>query len=64
GPPVWGDFIYFRMHGNLKNYKYCYSDGELRELLNIAGSSGYIMFNNSEMYKNALRLKEMLKELE
>ncbi len=64
GPPVWGNFVYFRMHGNLRNYKYCYSDGELRELLNIAGSSGYIMFNNSEMYKNALRLKEMLKELE
>ena len=62
GPPVWGNFTYFRLHGNLKNYVYSYSDEELRNIIKISSPSGYIMFNNSEMYENALRLKKMLAE--
>jgi len=61
GRPVWGDFTYFRMHGNLQNYVYSYSKEELKRILDMTGDSGYIMFNNTDMYKNALELKEMLK---
>jgi len=60
GKPVWGDFIYFRLHGNLRTYQYSYSDSELHQILEMTGPSGYIMFNNSDMYNNALRLKEIV----
>ncbi|MCD6320147.1 MAG: DUF72 domain-containing protein, partial [Candidatus Desulfofervidaceae bacterium] len=33
GKPVWGDFSYFRLHGNLRTYQYSYSDTELYRLL-------------------------------
>ncbi len=61
GPPVFGKFTYFRLHGNLRTYKYSYSDSELKKILEMAGKSGYFMFNNSDMYNNANCLKEMLK---
>lgn len=60
GPPAFGEFSYFRLHGDLRTYKYSYSDNELKRILEMAGKSGYFMFNNSDMYNNAKRLKEML----
>ena len=62
GPPVWGTFTYFRLHGNLRTYRYSYTDEELTQILKMAGKEGYIMFNNSDMYANALRLKEMINQ--
>lgn len=60
GPQVWGDFTYFRMHGNLRTYRYTYTGEELMRLLELAKRGGYIMFNNSSMFKDALRMKQLL----
>ncbi len=59
GPCVWGDFSYFRLHGNLKTYHYSYSDEELRKIFAMVRSKAYVMFNNSDMFANALKMKEM-----
>lgn len=61
---------YIRLHGlNPKeyDYRYNYSEGELRLLAKKARSLAevhdevYIMFNNTEMYANALHLMKILK---
>ena len=59
-PHLWGDFTYYRMHGNLKNYVYDYSDDELKRIIELSSPGGYVFFNNNCMYKNAKRLLELL----
>ena len=53
--PLYGDLVYFRLHGRGKGYRYNYSDEELREILSWlpADQPAYVMFNNTEMYANA-----------
>jgi len=61
GLPVFGEFTYFRLHGDLHTYRYSYSDDELKRISEMAGEVGYFMFNNSDMYNNASCLKKMLR---
>ena len=59
-----GEFAYFRLHGRGKGYSYDYSDEELRELRGFIPEDrpSYVMFNNTMMWKNALRFKELLQK--
>ncbi len=61
------DTFYFRLHGAPPGkiiYRYDYTDSDLERLLfylePIKGYNVYVLFNNTEMYKNALRFKEMV----
>lgn len=61
------DMFYFRLHGvppGKVMYRYDYTDSDLEQLLfylkPIKDYNVYVLFNNTEMYKNALRFKEML----
>jgi len=66
--PVWyEEIIYFRLHGigpRETNYKYKYTDKDLRYLLDKIREYGarvfYVMFNNIYMYDDALRFKNIL----
>lgn len=60
GAQVWGDFTYFRLHGNLRTYHHNYSREEMEAILELSGEEGYIMFNNDKMWKNALEMKSLL----
>ena len=60
--PPQTEVIYFRMHGDLRSYRYTYTDEELESLLAIVkGRSGYVFFNNSSMFEDARRFKELVK---
>lgn len=61
------DTFYFRLHGVPPGkimYRYDYTDSDLERLLfylePIRDYNVYMLFNNTEMYKNALRFKEMV----
>lgn len=59
---VYGGIKYYRLHGK-DGYKYEYTDNDLGCLKNIiygGKSDTHIMFNNTNMYKDALRLKKLL----
>ncbi|MGB9667523.1 MAG: DUF72 domain-containing protein [Thermosulfidibacteraceae bacterium] len=60
GPQLYGDITYYRLHGNLKTYNYDYSREELLRLKDLCKNEGYVFFNNSCMYKNALEFMEIL----
>lgn len=58
---------YFRLHGSPPSkvmYGYDYTDCDLERLLSyiqpVKDYNVYVLFNNTEMYKNALRFKEMV----
>lgn len=53
--------IYFRMHGDLKSYRYSYSDEELIKLKKmVKNASGYVFFNNSSMLHDAKRFAALM----
>ncbi len=61
------DTFYFRLHGAPPGkimYRYDYTDSDLEQLLfylnPIKDYNVYVLFNNTEMYKNALKFKEMV----
>lgn len=57
---VWGDIIYFRLHG-IRGYKYKYTGRDLAKLkTKVQGKKGYVMFNNVYMNEDALRFKDVL----
>ena len=62
-----GPYTYLRLHGRGPlPYRYSYSEGELREIAeNVIGLGGeaFVYFNNDDMYKNALKFLEIVKEL-
>jgi len=66
--PLYGEILYFRLHGRAKGYRYEYSEDELKELLDIVQVFGsdkketYIMFNNTNMLQDAQKLLQILKE--
>ena len=55
---------YFRLHGR-GGWRYSYEDAELEELCAMLprGVNSYVFFNNIEMRRDALRFKEMAKEV-
>ncbi len=60
-----GEITYWRLHGKT-GYRYKYSDEELSELLNWVNEKSsnagfYVMFNNTEMWDDARRFKELTK---
>ncbi|MCD6228472.1 MAG: DUF72 domain-containing protein [Candidatus Omnitrophica bacterium] len=58
--PVWGDFLYFRLHGK-GGYRYKYTNKDLKYLKRlIERSSGYVFFNNIYMWEDALSFKKMI----
>jgi uncharacterized protein YecE (DUF72 family) len=61
GSSIRGDLLYLRLHGKT-GYRYTYSDAEIKELIRVgnAYSEAYIMFNNMNMYEDAVRLKALL----
>ncbi len=66
--PLYGEMIYFRLHGGRKGskimYNYRYSDEELikvKQLLDELGKVGYVMFNNGVyMVEDGIRFLEIL----
>lgn len=63
--PVFGKFNYFRLHGEYKNGRIIYYHNyTLEELKEIEKSSGkelnYIMFNNSNMFLDAIKFKDLI----
>ncbi|MCD6583659.1 MAG: DUF72 domain-containing protein [Candidatus Omnitrophica bacterium] len=58
--PVWGDFLYFRLHGK-GGYRYKYTKEDLKYLKRLVErSSGYVFFNNIYMWEDALSFKKMI----
>jgi uncharacterized protein YecE (DUF72 family) len=57
GKSVWGEILYFRLHG-IGGYSYKYSDEELQKLAEMVKGEErtvYVMFNNTNMFEDALR---------
>ncbi len=59
---VGGKIAYFRLHGRGKGYRYEYTDEDFEELEKMIPHDKpvYVMFNNTNMYKDVLRFKEFL----
>lgn len=55
------DKCYFRLHG-INGWRYKYSDEELEDLAGILPKNkpSFVFFNNSEMFKDAVRFREMI----
>ncbi|NPA75816.1 MAG: DUF72 domain-containing protein [Euryarchaeota archaeon] len=58
---VYGEFGYYRLHG-MGKYRYSYSTEELQKLKNMVEKDDYVMFNNTDMWNNALMFRELLEE--
>lgn len=60
---LYGEIKYYRLHG-IGGYKYDYSKEELKKLADICKKDDdvYCLFNNTQMLKNALEFKEILKQ--
>ncbi len=60
-PPVYGEVAYFRLHG-IGGYRYRYTDEDLLRLLRWCRGyeEGYCLFNNINMFEDALRMKEVI----
>jgi uncharacterized protein YecE (DUF72 family) len=57
GESVWGEILYLRLHG-IGGYSYKYSDEELQKLAEMVKGekrTAYVMFNNTNMFEDALR---------
>lgn len=63
--PVTVDLYYFRLHGLAKGYKYTYKTQELIRLHQILPQEGriYVLFNNTDMYRNAFEFKEIVSKV-
>ncbi len=61
-PPLFGDFLYFRLHG-IGGYDYHYSQAELIQLKTwAAGKPAYVLFNNVYMKEDAQRFINLPKD--
>ncbi len=61
GKSVWGEMLYLRLHG-IGGYSYSYSEEELlalRELIKDEKRPVYVMFNNTNMFQDALRFRKL-----
>ena len=53
---------YYRLHG-IKRWRYKYEQGELEELVSLLPEGlSYVFFNNNEMFDDAMRFKQIVKE--
>jgi len=65
--PLVGEIYYFRLHGlpGEVNYRYKYTDGDLRKLAEIVksleGEAAYVLFNNVYMFDDARRFKSTIR---
>lgn len=59
------DVYYFRLHGLAKGYRYTYNSEELTKLYKILPKEGkvYVLFNNTDMYRNALEFKQIVTKI-
>ena len=51
---------YFRLHGG-RNYRHQHTDDELARLWELSGNEAYVLFNNIDMYDDALRFQELIR---
>lgn len=58
-PPLCGRSRYFRLHGG-RDYRHKYTREELLRLRDLIDAETYVLFNNVEMYDDALRFKDLL----
>lgn len=56
---VWGEFSYYRLHGR-GGYRYRYTDNDLILLKKKVQDGDYVLFNNTNMWEDALRFKSLL----
>ncbi len=58
------DRCYFRLHG-IDGWRYKYEEGELEELVSLLPKRklSYVVFNNREMFEDALRFKKIVQEI-
>lgn len=58
--PLWGQLQYFRLHGG-PGYRHHYTEEELKRLRDrVAGKDTYVLFNNLNMYQDALAFSRLL----
>ena len=58
---LWGETQYYRLHGGAR-YQHRYSGEELKRLKDKIGSKeSYVLFNNVNMYHDALAFADLLK---
>ncbi len=55
---LYGNFSYYRLHG-IGGYRYRYSDEELKKLKSMAKDGDYFMFNNTNMWEDAIRFQSL-----
>ncbi|RKZ23398.1 DUF72 domain-containing protein [bacterium] len=55
-----GEIPYYRLHGK-GGYRYRYTDEELKELKGMLEPDAYVLFNNTNMWEDAIRFMEILK---
>lgn len=61
---LYGTPPYYRLHGG-ERYRHRYSDDELRELRQkVKGTDSYVLFNNLNMFDDALSFKRVMEEEE
>ena len=63
GMMMGGKVEYYRLYGE-RNYRHQYSNEELAKLRELNGNEAYVLFNNSAMYHNVLRFKELIESRE
>ena len=57
--PQYGDIHYFRLHGGPR-YRHKYTEEELEQLKDkVAGKESYVLFNNLNMYHDALAFQHL-----
>lgn len=59
---VWGEILYLRLHG-IGGYNYEYTDEELNHLASMIKDEKrpiYVMFNNTNMFQDALRFRKIV----
>ena len=56
---TYGPFKYYRLHG-IGGYRYSYSFEDLKLLAGWVNEGDYVMFNNTDMWKNALDFKKII----
>ncbi len=60
---VYAEVVYYRLHGLGKGYRWDYSDEELEKLAEtlMDDRPNYVLFNNTNMFNDAIQFKEILK---
>jgi uncharacterized protein YecE (DUF72 family) len=66
-PAAKGEIAYYRLHGSYEkgmiNYKYKYTEKDLKRLLEICKNNTYVLFNNVHMLTDAKRFLDLKEEV-